>query len=276
MTPVGVVPSEGVVARAAAAAQVFVGDPGRPEVNPDDRHHLLRVLRLRAGDAVVASDGQGRWCRCRLRDPGGATATGGTAAGGPGGTSALLEPDEPVRTEEAPAPALTVAFAPVKGDRPEWVVQKLTELGVDMIVPLLAARSVIRWDGDRAERAVGKLRRVAREAAAQCRRVWLPEVTGVRPLADLARRAGGVALAQLGGEPPTAGTTVLAVGPEGGWSPEELTLELPTVGLGPWVLRTETAAVAGGSIMAALRAGTVVGGRGIEAGCPRPDVGESR
>jgi 16S rRNA (uracil1498-N3)-methyltransferase len=269
LTPVGGAPSEGAAARAAAAAQVFVGDPADPEVSPDDRHHLLRVLRLRAGETVVASDGRGHWCRCRLRDPGGATPSGGTGEG----TSRLLEPDGPVLTEEAPAPALTVAFAPVKGDRPEWVVQKLTELGVDRIVPLLAARSVIRWDGDRSERAVEKLRRAAREAAAQCRRVWLPEVTGVRPVADLVRSEDRMALAQLGGEPPGAGTTVLAVGPEGGWSPEELALGLPTVGLGPWVLRAETAAVAAGSIMAALRAGTVVG-REVGAGCPRPDVGE--
>lgn len=267
MTVRGGVPPDGVAARAAAAAQVFVDDPSRPEVTPDDHHHLVRVLRLRAGEAVVASDGQGRWCRCALGDP---------DEGSGSGPSPLLEPDGPVVVEGAPAPALTVAFAPVKGDRPEWVVQKLTELGVDRIVPLLAARSVVRRDGARADRAVAKLRRVAREAAAQCRRVWLPEVTAVRTVADLARSNGGgvAALAQLGGDPPAPGTTVLAVGPEGGWSPEELDLGLPSVGLGPWVLRSETAAMAAGSILAALRAGTVVGSP--EAGRRRPEVGGSK
>ena len=259
MTGVGGVPPEGVAARATAAAQVFVADPSRPELADDDLHHLVRVLRLRAGEVVVASDGHGRWCLCRFHDP----------AQHP---SWSLEREGPVVTEEAPSPPLTVAFAPVKGDRPEWVVQKLTELGIDRIVPLLTARSVVRWDGERADRAVARLRRVAREAAAQCRRVWLPAVTEVRTVTDLApsTRDGTTALTRLGGDPPVPGTTVLAVGPEGGWAPEELDLGLPEVGLGPFVLRSETAAVAAGSILAALRAGTVVGSTG--AGRPRPEV----
>ena len=70
-----------------------------------------------------------------------------------------------------------MAFAPVKGERPEWVVQKLTELGIDRIVPLFSERSVVRWSGARGQATVERLRRVAREAAAQCRRVWLPEVS---------------------------------------------------------------------------------------------------
>jgi hypothetical protein len=84
-----------------------------------------------------------------------------------------------------------------------------------------------------------------------------------------------VALAQLGGDPPSARATTLAVGPEGGWAPEELALGLPSVGLGPWVLRAETAAVAAGALMAALRAGTVVGRQGAPAGGRCPDMGES-
>ncbi len=71
---------------------------------------------------------------------------------------------------------MTVAFSPVKGDRPEWAVQKLTELGVDRIVPLVAARSVVRWTGDRGAAVVERWRRVAREAAMQSRRAWLPAV----------------------------------------------------------------------------------------------------
>jgi 16S rRNA (uracil1498-N3)-methyltransferase len=264
----GGVPLGGVAARAAAAAQVFVDDPSQPDVHPDDRRHLERVLRLRAGEVVVASDGRGRWCRCRLSD----------RAGGSGRDGRFwLEPEGPVAVEDPPTPPLTVAFAPAKGDRPEWVVQKLTELGVDRMVPLAADRSVVRWDGDRADRALARLRRVSREAAAQSRRVWLPEVTEVRTVAELVRSIDVgecLALAQLGGDPPAPGTTLLAVGPEGGWSPEELALDLRHVSLGPWVLRSETAAVAAGSILAALRAGTVVGSTG--AGCPRPEVGGSR
>ena len=123
---------------------------------------------------------------------------------------------------------LTVAFAPAKGDRPEWVVQKLTELGVDRIVPLQTARSVVRWDGERGRRAVERLRRVAREAAAQSRRAYLPEVSR-SDLAALAEPPPGpapVARAELGGPPP-AGDSTVAVGPEGGWSDEERRLGRP-------------------------------------------------
>jgi len=258
-----VVGLDGVLERAAAAGQVLVDDPAAPVLAAADAHHLSRVLRLRPGEVVVATDGRGHWCRCRYRGPGGRTeATGGRGdRGADAAVDGVLEPDGPVRFEPAPAPALTVAFAPVKGDRPEWVVQKLTELGVDRIVPLTTARSVVRWDGGRAGRAVDRLRRVATEALGQCRRVWLPEVTDPCDLAALGTRLdlgpGKLALAALGGERPTATITTVAIGPEGGWSPDELAAAPTTVGLGPLVLRAETAAVAAGAILTGLRAGTV-------------------
>lgn len=233
--------------RAGAAAQVFVADPAVPWVGPEDRHHLVSVLRLHPGELVIAADGSGRWGPCRFR---------GAAA------ADLLEADGPVVSEPAPLPALTIAFAPAKGDRPEWVVQKLTELGIDRIVPLSTARSVVRWEGDRADRAVERLQRVAREAAAQSRRVWIPDVTVVHTLPVLvAAGHGGVSLAQMGGSPPTLLSTVVAVGPEGGWAPTEIEMGCRTLGLGPYVLRAETAAVATGAILDALRAGTVLGGK---------------
>ena len=166
---------------------------------------------------------------------------------------------------EAPAePPLTVAFAPVKGERPEWVVQKLTELGIDRIVPLLSERSVVRWTGARGEATVERLRRVAREASAQCRRVWLPEVSDTVRFDDLAGLAGAgeVVLAQLSGDRPSVSQRVVAVGPEGGWSSGELASGLPTVGFGLSVLRAETAAVTAGALLASLRTGTVVAADG--------------
>ena len=121
-------------------------------------------------------------------------------------------------------PEVTVAFVPVKGGRPEWVVQKLTEAGVDRIVVLESLRAVVRWEGDRRTRAVDRLRRVAREAAAQSRRAWLPEVVGVADLDDLRDRLAPVplALAQLGGDPPSIRAPAVAVGPEGGWDASEV------------------------------------------------------
>ena len=239
-----------VAVRAAAASQVFVDDPGQPLVSDDDAHHLGRVLRLRDGEEVIAADGSGRWARTVWR---------GTAALEPVTNGTGLGGDGAVLSEAPAEPALTVAFAPVKGERPEWVVQKLTELGIDRIVPLRSERSVVRWTGTRGQASVEKLRRVAREAAAQCRRVWLPEVSDTVAFADL-RALGGpsqVVLAQLSGDRPTLAQRVVAVGPEGGWSTDELASGLPTVGFGLSVLRAETAAVTAGALLASLRTGTV-------------------
>jgi 16S rRNA (uracil1498-N3)-methyltransferase len=218
-----------------------VADLDRPSLDPDDRHHLERVLRLRSGELVTASDGRGGWRPCRL---------------GP-----ELDPTGDVARDPPPSPPVVVAFALVKGERPEWVVQKLTELGADRIVPFAAARSVVRWDAERAARQVERLRRVAREAAGQCRRTWLPAVEDMATFEQLAGRPGAV-LADRDGEPPwlPVGGPVL-VGPEGGWSDEERAGGLPRMALGPHVLRAETAAVAVGTLLGALRAGLVAPGR---------------
>jgi 16S rRNA (uracil1498-N3)-methyltransferase len=232
-----------------AVAQVFVTELDELAVTPGDERHLAQVLRLRSGEAVVASDGQGRWRRCRF--------TGSITRGARPTT--ILEPDGPVMTSVRPQPEVTVAFVPVKGGRPEWVVQKLTEAGVDCIVVLQSLRAVVRWEGERRTRAIERLQRVAREAAAQSRRPWLPEVLGVADLDDLSTRLAPVplALAQRGGHPPNLQAPAVAVGPEGGWDSSETTSGWPLVGLGPNVLRAETAAVASGLLLCALREGLV-------------------
>ena len=121
----------------------------------------------------------------------------------------------------------------------------------------------MRWDGERAARNHARLIRVAREAAMQSRRTWLPEVgvpvTFAQAAQDVGRRSP-VALAQPGGRPPSLDRPALLVGPEGGWGAEELASGLPTVGLGQGVLRVETAAVAAGVLLCALRAGIVAPG----------------
>lgn len=219
------------------AAQVVVEDLSAPVLDESDLHHLGRVLRLRPGEVVRATDGRGGWRLCRFsgrRDP-----------------SAALEPIGEAARVPAPRPELTVGFAPVKGDRPEWTVQKLTELGIDRIVVFTASRSVVRWDGDRAERHLARLRRVAREASQQCRRLWLPEVE----FAELpALRAAGAVLADPGGRPLRPTDRMVLVGPEGGWSDEERR-GADRVGLGGLVLRAETAAIAAGVLLAAARRG---------------------
>jgi 16S rRNA (uracil1498-N3)-methyltransferase len=243
--------AHGGTVRASAKAQIFVDGLEEPAPGPDDLHHLARVLRLQTGEPVVAADGRGGWRMCEYRSD------GPVGRGGPGDRLATVGP---VLVEAPPARPLTVAFAPAKGDRPEWVVQKLTELGIDRIVVLSTRRTVVRWDGDRAARALARLRRVSAEAAAQCRRVWLPEVDGPVGLGELAVQDGadgGLALAQHGAAPLDGACRMVAVGPEGGWDPEEIALGLPGVGLGPNVLRAETAAVAAAVALTFRRDATV-------------------
>lgn len=216
---------------------VFVDDLDAPVLTDDDRHHLLRVLRVRPGDPLTLADGAGRWRAARLgREP---------------------EPTGPVAEVPVPEPEIAVGFALVKGAKPELVVQKLTELGVDRIVPLRAERSVVRWDGTKATAAVERLRSVARAASMQCHRPRLPVVGEVTDLAA-AVALPSVALADRGGAAPSLGRPFVLVGPEGGWSDaERLAADAPTMALGDLVLRAETAAITAGALLTALRAGLV-------------------
>lgn len=218
-----------------AAAHVFVADVEAPALDPDDHHHLERVLRLRDGEAVTVADGAGRWRACTW-------------------SAGRLDPAGEVTVDDRPVPAVTVAFALTKGDKPELVVQKLTEVGVDRIVPFVATRSVVRWDEAKAGRQVERLRRVAREAAMQSRRTFLPSVDGVARFADVAALPGAC-LADAGGAPPSLDRPTVLVGPEGGWSDEERAVGPPPMALGPHVLRAETAAIVAGALVVAIRSG---------------------
>lgn len=217
---------------------VLVDDLGRPELAPDDRHHFERVLRLAPGTPVTLADGAGRWREGRF--------------------GSELEPVGAVAEVPAPRPALTVAFVPVKGEGPEWYAQKLTELGIDRIVPVLAERSVVRWDGPRAAKVHQRMVRAAREACQQCRRLHLPTVSPVVSLAELVASgtAAGLALADPAGGPLTAAHTTIVIGPEGGLAPAEAALA-PAVALPGHILRAETAAVAAATLMVGLRSGLI-------------------
>ncbi|HRW39607.1 MAG: 16S rRNA (uracil(1498)-N(3))-methyltransferase [Acidimicrobiales bacterium] len=231
--PDGAVPSDG-------GPLAFVDDLDRPVLADDDHHHLARVRRVRDGEALVLADGRGSWRPARM-------------------AGATPEPVGEVVVAAPPAPAIGVGFALVKGSKPELAVQKLTELGVDRIVPFAAARSVVRWDAAKAAAAQVRLAKVAREAAAQSRRPWLPEVAEVATFA-VAAAEPGAALAERGGEPVGLHHPFVLVGPEGGWSDDERDGR-PHVALGPGVLRAETAAIVAGALLVALRAGVVSPGR---------------
>jgi 16S rRNA (uracil1498-N3)-methyltransferase len=219
---------------------VFVDDLESPALIAEDRHHLERVLRLRPGEAVTVSDGRGGWRLCRYT-PGSLVADGD------------IEQSPPL------FPSLTIGFALTKGDRPEWVIQKLTEVGIDEIVPFVTHRTVVRLDGEKGRRRLDRLRAVARGAAMQSRRVWLPAVHDLAPFAAVVAQLGpSAAMAHPGSSGRVSlDRPAILVGPEGGFTPEELAADLPLVDLGPGILRAETAALASGVLLAGLRSGVI-------------------
>ena len=218
---------------------VFVDDLNRPVLDEADHHHLSRALRQRPGDPLTVGDGAGRWRQAVL------------------GRAGLLDELGPVvdrSSDRLHSTVLTVGFALVKGDRSELAVQKLTELGVDRIVPLTTDRTVVRWDQHKAEKNHVRHRKVAREAAMQSRNLWLPDVWPVTEFASAMERLPGAALAEPGGvglhEMTGRRPTTLLIGPEGGFSSQERQ-DRQLVELPGNILRTETAAICAGVLLVA-------------------------
>jgi 16S rRNA (uracil1498-N3)-methyltransferase len=215
-------------------------------VTDADGHHLQRVRRLRTGELITAADGAGHWREYTI------------AATQPGALT--LEARAATATEPVLHPPLRVACALTKGEHPDAVVRHCSEVGVDAVLLVVAARSVVRWDAERATRAVTRLRRVAREAAGQCRRARLLTVEPAVPLADLAAQPG-LLVADRVGDPahllpdPTPAGWLVVVGPAGGLTADEHTRlgDPPRLAVGPHVLRAETAALAAAAALAGHR-----------------------
>ncbi|MFM7417558.1 MAG: 16S rRNA (uracil(1498)-N(3))-methyltransferase [Alphaproteobacteria bacterium] len=216
------------------------------EAEPGQAHHLGAVLRRGLGDAVVVFNARdGEWAgritalrkdRCRI---------------------AL----EAQNRAPAPEPDLRLMVATLKRDAMEWLVEKATELGVAAIHPVLTRRSV----ADRVNQA--RLAAIARGAAEQCERLSLPVIHAAMPLHAALSAWDGTPIfmaAERSGADPLpnalAGQRLplaLLIGPEGGFDRAELDAAASTpfvtpVGLGPRILRAETAAVAGLAVLAAL------------------------
>ncbi|CAB4661734.1 unannotated protein [freshwater metagenome] len=217
-----------------SSAHVFVEDLSAPVLSEDDFHHLDRVMRLRRGEIVTCSDGVGNWI---------------TAAWDAGVHRVGEIHSSPPRER-----VLTVAIAPVKGDRTEWVVEKLVELGIDRIVVLAPTNhSVVKWSQEKTAQVLERYRRIGRAAAMQSRQLFLPHIDGPVALDAL---VGGVAdevvaYAEPGGDCVISEVTTLVLGPEGGFSAAEVGEAPALVDLGGSILRADTAAIVGATLMVA-------------------------
>lgn len=216
--------------------------------------HLLRVLRLDTGAAITLFDGRGGAYRATL-----IRAQRGVAR-------ARIEAFDPTESESPLAVTLLQALS--RAEKMDWVLQKATELGVAAIRPVLAERSVMRLDADRIERRHAHWLGVLRSACEQCGRNRVPVLLAPAPLeaacAEWATREPGTRSVLLDAAAPRSlmsaagGVTervALLVGPEGGLTDAEMAAArghgFVAANLGPRVLRTETAAIAG---LAALQA----------------------
>jgi 16S rRNA (uracil1498-N3)-methyltransferase len=213
-----------------------------------EAHHLARVMRARVGDDLILFDGSGAEFVARIERL----------------TKAAVELRIQERREvdrELPF-RLTLAVALPKGDRQRWLVEKAVELGVSRLVPLVTTRGVA--DG---RAALDRLRRAVIEASKQCGRNRLMEVATHRAWSDGVVAPGERNCQRLfahpadGGRPNASdgcsgqqlGEVVIAVGPEGGWTEQEVALARDIgwrfVDLGPRILRVETAAIALASVI---------------------------
>lgn len=205
-----------------------------------DSQHCVRVLRMKAGDTIEVMDGKGRLYRCVLVD-----------------AHSKHAAVEIVESQELPlfwSQDVTLAVAPTKHmDRMEWMVEKLTELGVNRIVPLLCRHS------ERKEIKTERLEKIAVSAMKQSLKATLPEILPMTPIADVIAGFGDqqrfvcycdddTPRRYLGNVYRPQSSVTVMIGPEGDFSPEEITTAISVgwqpVTLGDTRLRTETAAIA--------------------------------
>ncbi|GIN20043.1 MAG TPA: 16S rRNA (uracil(1498)-N(3))-methyltransferase [Bacillus bacterium] len=231
----------------------FINEPFNGQesavISGEDYHHITRVMRMKPGDRLYV------------------VFEGGEA--GIGMIDSIMNSSVEIRItgwEEAKSKELpvevTIASGLPKGDKWEWIIQKGTELGASQFVPFIAARSIVKWEEKKASKKLDRWKKIAKEAAEQSHRQKIPRIS--EPLSfkqlltlgdsfdykavayeEAAKNGEKSGLAQIFTSAGRDNAILLVFGPEGGFEEEE-TEQLQAngfklVGLGPRILRTETA-----------------------------------
>ena len=209
-----------------------------------EAHHLIHVMRAEIGDQLVLFDGSGSQFSAEIQQL-------------KKNSAELLIYERHAIDLELPA-QLTVATALPKGDRQKWLVEKLVELGTSCLIPLVTQRAVAKP----VTQALTRLERNVVESSKQCGRNQLMKIGPPLTVAELIEQTSPDTLRIVAHPEPPSGAksmdellsspaateTVLTIGPEGGWTDEEIerftSSQWQVVGLGPRVLRMETAAIA--------------------------------
>jgi 16S rRNA (uracil1498-N3)-methyltransferase len=220
-------------------------------ISGDDYHHIVRVMRMTEGDKLICVDTSGKSCICTI-----AEITDEKVS------CNIVEWED--SNSELPI-HVTIASGLPKGDKLEWIIQKGTELGADQFIPFTADRSIVKWDDKKAEKKVERWQKIAKEAAEQSHRNKVPHVHAPINLKALIKtsvdydcklvayeeesRKGEASILAKSLQALDEDQSLLVVfGPEGGLTPNEVKIlqenGFQLCGLGPRILRTETAPLA--------------------------------
>jgi 16S rRNA (uracil1498-N3)-methyltransferase len=217
-------------------------------IDAEDRHHIVKVMRMQIGDKLICVEPEGKSAVCKIAEI----------------TDEQVVADVVQWKEEiSELPiVVTIASGLPKGDKLEWIIQKGTELGAKEFIPFSAARSVVKWDEKKAAKKIERWQKIAKEAAEQSHRAYLPEVVSPMSFKEMLTRSknyhyrvaafeeesrnGETSIFAKTLQGMQSGESLLLVfGPEGGLSEEEVQLlqahDFALCGLGPRILRTETA-----------------------------------
>ena len=213
-------------------------------------NHLKNVLRKQVGDTLLICDGEGHEFDCRI------------AAFENGQVIFDILETRDGNTELGISVTLYQGLP--KKDKFEWIIEKAVELGANRVVPVSCARSIAKWDDPaREEKKVKRFQAIAEAASKQCGRGVIPEVSGVVSFAEAMKKAkadsdlilfpyenaeGMKATEEVIGSIKKGDKVSVFIGPEGGFTPEEVALAeqsgAKVISLGRRILRTETAAMA--------------------------------
>jgi 16S rRNA (uracil1498-N3)-methyltransferase len=234
----------------------------KPHPLPAELLHHLRVRRISEGEVIPIFDGLGQIASATL-----------VRLGSKSGELAI---DKVKQDTQSEVPySITLAQGLAGGDKMDWVIEKAVETGASRITPLQCERSVIKLhrssDAERAQKRLIHWRAITQSACEQCERTVLPQVEPIQAIADYLSKGsddhfnGTLKLIFCTGDHPSlakmiaplpAQNVILLIGPEGGFTPEEIALAMKAgfqaVSLGKRILRTETAGIAAISTIHAL------------------------
>ncbi|MEH7111979.1 16S rRNA (uracil(1498)-N(3))-methyltransferase [Neobacillus niacini] len=217
-------------------------------IDEDDRHHMIKVMRMELGDKIICVDPTGNTAVCEI-----AKITDEHVV-----VDVVQWIDE---RSELPI-FVTIASGLPKGDKLEWIIQKGTELGAHEFIPFSARRSVVKWDEKKSAKKVERWQKIAKEASEQSHRGMVPEISQPMNLKALIEKSKDYhyKLAAFEDESRSGETSIFSAtlqkmkqdeslfivfGPEGGLAEEEVQVlqenDFSLCGLGPRILRTETA-----------------------------------